>query len=168
MGTSKNGRYLNTYGTGRSVSDFALVHSSEGSFTRSQTRVNGKMVVKLRLDNGGHAQKGMDLLDKYGIKYNIEKTYSNGVRVGNVPDHKNPKKRKSMSQTWFPRSWTENDIRRAGEHVASLKGNRHIPNGKPVYGIYKSVRVGVIRTNGKIATVFPDSDQSQVFKKRRK
>lgn len=76
MGTSKNGRYLNTYGTGRSVSDFALVHSSEGSFTRSQTRANGKMVIKLRLDNGGHSQKGMDLLDKYGIKYNIEKTYS--------------------------------------------------------------------------------------------
>lgn len=168
MGTSKNGRYLNTFGTGRSVSDFALVHSSEGSFTRSQTRVNGKMVIKLRLDNGGHSQKGMDLLDKYGIIYNIEKTYSNGVRVGNVPDHKNPKKRKSMSQTWFPRGWTENDIRRAGEHVASLKGNRHIPNGKPVYGIYKSVRVGVIRTNGKIATVFPDSDQSSVFKKRRR
>ena len=168
MGTSKNGRYLNTYGTGRSVSDFARVHSIEGSFTRSQTRVNGKPVVKLRLDNGGHAQKRMDLLDKYGIKYNIEKTYSNGVRVGNIPDHKNPKKRKSMSQTWFPRSWTGNDIRRAGEHVASLKGNRHITNGKPVYGTYKGVRVGVIRTNGKIATVFPAYDQSPVFKKRRK
>jgi hypothetical protein len=167
MGTSKNGRYLNTYGTGRSVSDFALVHSSEGSFTRSQTRANGKMVIKLRLDNGGHSQKGMDLLDKYGIKYNIEKTYSNGVRVGNVPDHKNPKKRKSLSQTWFPRSWSENDIRRAGEHVAGLKSNRHVPNGKPVYGTYKSVRVEVIRTNGKIATVFPDSDQSSVLKKRR-
>ncbi len=168
MGTSKDDRYLNTYGTGRSVSNFALVHSSEGSFTRSQTRVNGKMIVKLRLDNGGHSQKGMDLLDKYEIKYNIEKTYSNGVRVGNVPDHKNPKKRKSMSQTWFPKSWTGNDIRRAGEHVAGLKGNRHIPNGKPVYGIYKSVRVGVIKTNGKIATVFPDSYQSHTFKKRRK
>jgi hypothetical protein len=52
MGTSKNGRYLNTKGSGRSVSDFALVHSSEGAFTRSQTRVNGEMVIKLRLNNG--------------------------------------------------------------------------------------------------------------------
>ena len=49
MGTSKNGRYLNTKGSGRSVSDFALVHSSEGAFTRSQTRVNGEMIIKLQL-----------------------------------------------------------------------------------------------------------------------
>lgn len=168
MGTSKSGRYLNTYGTGRSVSDFALVHSNEGSFTRSQKRENGKMVVKLRLDNGGHGQQGMDLLNKYGIAYNVEKTFSNGVRVGNVPNHKNPKKRKPLSQTWFPSHWTEKDIRRAGEHVASLKGNRHVPDGKPVYGVYKSVRIGVIRTYGKIATVFPDSDQRLSSKKRRK
>lgn len=67
-------------GTGRSVSDFARVHSIEGSFTRSQTRVNGK----------------------------------------------------------------------------------------PVYGTYKGIRVGVIRTNAKIATVFPASDRNPVFKKRRK
>lgn len=31
--------------------------------------------------------------------------------------------------------------------------------GKRVYGMYKGVRVGIIRTNGKIATVFPDSNQ---------
>ena len=168
MGTSKSGRYLNTKGSGRSVSDFALVHSSEGSFTRSQTRINGEMVIKLRLNNGGHSQKGMELLDKYGIKYNIEKTYPNGVRVGNIPDHKNPKKKQSMGQAWFPKSWTEKDIRRAGEHVAGLKGNRHVKDGVAVYGVYNNVRVGVIRTNGKIATVFPDADQSSVLKKRRK
>ena len=102
------------------------------------------------------------------IKYNVEKTYSNGVRVGNIPNHKNPNKRKSMGQTWFPKSWTTKDIRHAGEHVAGLNGNRHVPDGKAVYGVYKGVRVGVIRTNGKIATVFPDADQSSVLKKRRK
>ena len=58
--------------------------------------------------------------------------------------------------------------RYAGEHVAGLKRNRHVPDGKAVYGVYKGVRVGVIRTNGKIATVFPDADQSSVLKKRRK
>ncbi len=31
---------MNTKGSGTSVSDFALVHSSEGVFTRSQTREN--------------------------------------------------------------------------------------------------------------------------------
>ena len=75
MGTSKSGRYLNTKGSGRSVSDFALVHSNEGDFVRKQVRVNGKMTIQLRLGNGGHGQKGMDLLDKYGIQYKIEKTW---------------------------------------------------------------------------------------------
>ncbi len=163
MGTSKNGRYLNTKGSGRSVSDFALVHSDEGKYTKPSRKGD-----KLRLVSGGHGQTGMDQLDKYGIKYNVEKTYSNGVRVGNIPNHKNPNKRKSMGQTWFPKSWTTKDIRHAGEHVAGLKGNRHVPDGKAVYGVYKSVRVGVIRTNGKIATVFPDADQSSVLQKRRK
>jgi hypothetical protein len=163
MGTSKNGRYLNTKGSGQSVSDFALVHSDEGKYTKPSRKGD-----KLRLVSGGHGQTGMDQLDKYGIKYNVEKTYSNGVRVGNIPNHKNPNKRKSMGQTWFPKSWTTKDIRHAGEHVAGLKGNRHVPDGKAVYGVYKSVRVGVIRTNGKIATVFPDADQSSVLKKRRK
>ena len=163
MGTSKSGRYLNTKGSGRSVSNFALVHSYEGKYTKLSRKGD-----KLRLVSGGHGQTGMEQLDKYGIKYNVEKTYSNGVRVGNIPNHKNPNKRKSMGQTWFPKSWTTKDIRHAGEHVAGLKGNRHVPDGKAVYGVYKSVRVGVIRTNGKIATVFPDADQRSVLKKRRK
>lgn len=161
MGTSKNGRYLNTKGSGRSVSDFALVHSSEGAFTRSQTRVNGQMVIKLRLKSGGHSQKGMELLDKYGIRYNVVKTYPNGVRVGNIPNHMQRSKRSGTSQAWFPKSWTEKDIRRAGEHVAGLKGNRRVADGQKIYGVYKGVRVGVIRTNGKIATVFPDSNQNK-------
>ncbi len=161
MGTSKSGRYLNAKGSGHSVSDFALVHSSEGAFTRSQTRVNGEMVIKLRLNNGGHSQKGMELLDKYGIKYNVVKTYPNGVRVGNIPNHMQRAKRKETGQAWFPKSWTNKDIRRAGEHVAGLKGNRRIADGKKIYGVYKGVRVGVIRTNGKIATAFPDSNQNK-------
>lgn len=168
MGTSKCGRYLNTKGSGRSISDFALVHSSEGAFTRSQTRVNGKMVIRLRLNNGGHSQKGIELLDKYGIEYNIVKTYPNGVRVGNIPNHIKSFKRRETNQSWFPKSWTDKDIRRAGEHVAGLKGNRRIPDGKTIYGVYKGVRVGVKRTNGKIATVFPDSDQSSVIRRKRK
>lgn len=168
MGTSKSGRYLNTKGSGRGVSDFALVHSSEGAFTRAQVRVKGKMEIKLRLNNGGHSQKGMDLLDKYGIEYHIVKTYPNGVRVGNVPWHTKPFKRKEIGQSWFPKHWTEKDIRRAGEHVAGLKSNRHVADGKTIYGVYKGVRVGVIRTHGKIATVFPDSDQPLAKKRRHK
>jgi hypothetical protein len=168
MGTKKSGRYLSTKGSGRSVSDFALVHSNEGDLIQSQKRVNGKMTFILRLTNGGHGQKGMDLLDKYGIEYHIVKTYSNGVRVGYVPNHKKPNKRSGTGQSWFPRSWTARDIRRAGEHVANLKLNRKVKDGVAMFGVYKGVRVGVKRTKGNISTIFPDSDQSSVLKKRRR
>lgn len=166
MGTSKSGRYLNTKGSGRSVSDFALVHSSEGIFVKKQVRVNGKMEFQPRLANGGHSQKGMELLDKYGIKYNVVKTYPNGVRVGNIPEHRNKTKKKGAGQSWFPRSWTEKDIKRAGEHVAGLKLNRHTPDGQKMYGNYNGVRVVVVKTNGKIATIFPDSIQPIRRKKK--
>lgn len=117
------------------------------------------MVIRRRLNNGGHSQKGMELLDKYGIKYNIIKTYPNGVRIGNIPNHMKKIKRTGIGQSWFPQSWSEKDIRRAGEHVAGLKSNRHASDGEIIYGTYKGVRIGVIKTNGKIATVFPDSHQ---------
>ena len=164
MGTGKPGRYLNTKGSGRTVSDFAVVHSQEGRFVKPQKGYP----AKLRLAAGGHGQSGMDLLDKYGIKYNIVKTYPNGVRVGNIPNHKNPRKQKGTGQSWFPRSWTDKDVKRAGTHVAGLKGNRHVSDGIIVYGTYKGVRVGVIRSYGKISTVFPDSDQTLVLNKRRR
>ena len=76
MGTSKNGRYLNTKGSGRSVSDFALVHSSEGAFTRSQTRVNGEMVIKLRLNNGGHSQYFFNVANCGGLVTEVDAVLS--------------------------------------------------------------------------------------------
>lgn len=163
MGTSKKGRYMNTNGTGRSVSEFALVHSNEGKYTQPSRKGD-----RLRLVSGGHGQTGMNQLDKYGIKYNIVKTYSNGVRVGNIPDHKSRLKQTGTGQAWFPKSWTTKDIKHAGEHVAGLKSNRKTADGATMWGVYKGVRVGVKKTNGKISTVFPDSDQSSVLKKRRK
>lgn len=150
------------------MSDFAVVHSMEGRFVKTQVKVNGKVQTKPRLAAGGHGQAGMDLLDKHGIQYNIVKTYPNGVRVGNVPGHKDKRKQSGYGQSWFPSNWTDKDIKRAGSHVASLKGNRHVSDGVIVYGNYKGVRVGVIRTNGKISTVFPDSNQTPVLSRRRR
>jgi hypothetical protein len=77
MGTSKPGRYMNTKGSARTMSQFSLVHASEGKFTRPQRPTD-----PLKLVSGGHGQKGMNLLDKYDIAYNIVKIYPNGVRVG--------------------------------------------------------------------------------------
>lgn len=163
MGTSRSGRYLNTKGASRSVSDFALVHSTEGKYTKPSKKKD-----KLRLVSGGHGQTGINQLKKYGIKYNIVKTYSNGVRVGNVSNHKDKRKRSGINQAWFPKSWTKKDIRRAGEHVASLKTNKHTTNGKAMFGIYKGVKVGVIKTHGRIGTVFPDSNQNSIYRRKKK
>jgi hypothetical protein len=102
----------------------------------------------------------MNELDKYGIRYKVEKVYPNGVRVGYIIDHTNKAKRESMGQSWFPKNWTSKDIKHAGEHVANLKCNRHAPDGKRLYGMWKGVRVGVIKTHGQIGTIFPDSKQS--------
>lgn len=171
MGTTMSGRYMNTQGSGRTVSDFALVHSNEGDFSfpegREKKRRQKAGEKLIRLKNGGHGQDGMNLLDKYGIEYHITKTFKNGVRIGIVPDHAAKHKRENGNQSWFPKTWTSKDIRRAGIHVASLKGNRHVPDGKIIYGVYKGIRVGVIRTHGKISTVFPDKNQSVFIRKKR-
>ena len=107
-------------------------------------------------------------MDKNGLKYKITKTYPNGVRVGYVENHKDKSKRSGNNQSWFPKNWAQKDMVRAGEHVSKLKSNKHTKDGVPMYGVYKGVRVGVIRTNGHIATIFPDSNQSGLSKKRRK
>ena len=76
------------------MSDFALVHSNEGTFTYTP---KGHHISKLL--SGGHGQAGMDLLDKLGIQYNIVKTYQNGVRIGNIPAHKDKLKRSGTGQS---------------------------------------------------------------------
>lgn len=161
MGTTKSGRVMNAYGAAGIASHFSVVHSNEGAYVKSQ---NGH----LRLASGGHGQTGMNELDKYGIRYNVVKTYPNGVRLGNVPDHKSKFKRTGTNQAWFPKEWTSKDIRHAGEHVANLKGNRHVPDGQKVFGMWKGVRVGVIRTHGQIATIFPDYKQPEHPRQRRR
>ena len=71
--------------------------------------------------SGGHGQDAIDFMDKNGIEYNIVKTYKNGVRVGNVPNHwKDNSKRKGIGQSWFPKSWGQKDVVKAAEHVLGL------------------------------------------------
>ena len=168
MGSGNSGRYSNTRGADRSISASALDHAVNGRFVQTQVKVNGKVQFRPRLAAGGHGQVGMQLLDKYGIEYHVVRTYPNGVRVGNVPGHDKKSKQSGIGQTWFPASWTDKDIRRAGGYVAGLKRSQDIADGVTVYGTYKGVRVGIIRTNGKIATVFPDSDQTPVLRQRRR
>ena len=141
MGTGKSGRYLNTQGAKNSLSEYAVVHSNEGTFIHDlKNRV-------LRLKSGGHGEDNIKLLNKYNIEYNVNKTYDNGVRVGNIPNHKDPKKRIGNNQSWFPNNWKEKDIKNAGNYVAKLKKNSNAKDGEKMYGTFKGVKIVVIKSH---------------------
>ncbi|MDO5417192.1 MAG: EndoU domain-containing protein, partial [Lachnospiraceae bacterium] len=134
------------------VDEIALHHSSIGEFT-----FDPRTGALSKMKGGGHGQANIDFLNKNGMEYNIVKEYANGVRIGNIPDHKTKIKRTGTNQSWFPKSWSESDISKAGEYVGNLSENVNAADGVVVFGEYKGVRVGVIRTNGKISTIFPDA-----------
>ena len=90
MGTSRSGCYFNTAGSKRIISDYALVHSVEGTYVNVGSKDPKK---PLRLDSGGHGQAMFKILKKAHVGYNIVKTYPNGVRIGNVENHKIKAKR---------------------------------------------------------------------------
>ena len=161
MGTGESGNYY-TSGGSDVVHHPALIHSIDGEFTH-----NPKTGRPERLKSGGHGQASMDVMDKNGIEYRVVKTFENGVRVGNVPNHKEKRKKTGTAQAWFPRSWTTQDIVKAGEHVASLKSNQDVPDGVTMWGTYKSVHVGIKKTDGRVATVFPDVDQSEKLERKK-
>lgn len=133
------------------IDDKAISHSSLGEYTKTN-----------RLKSGGHGQEAIRFMKNNNIEYNISKKYSNGVRVGNVPNHEKVKKRTGNNQSWFPQNWDRQTIRQAGKYVA--RGKKY-PDGSIKSKTYKNVEVGIIRTNGKISTIFPLSNQNRSKKK---
>ncbi|WP_260450227.1 EndoU domain-containing protein, partial [Listeria immobilis] len=129
-----------------------LEHANLGDFTK-----NPKTGAISKMKGGGHGQDNIDFLRKQNIEVNIEKTYSNGVRVGNVPEHKTKSKQKGSNQSWFPKNWTAADIENAGQQIARLPEFAKVNDGEVIFGEVNGVRVGVIKTNGKIGTIFPDA-----------
>jgi hypothetical protein len=162
MGTGESGNYY-TSGGSSVVHHEAIIHSIDGEYVH-----DSKTGRPTRLRAGGHGQASMTVMARNGIEFNVVKTYENGVRVGNVPRHKATYKTTGIAQAWFPKSWTVRDIVKAGEHVVSLKSNQGAKDGSTMWGTYKGVHVGALKTNGKVATVFPDIDQSGVLKRRHK
>ena len=167
MGTSRSGLYLSTKGSRTSISDYALVHSNEGTFMN--VGKNKQKNSEFRMKSGGHGQANIELLKKYGIRYNIVKTFPNGVRIGNIYNHKLKFKAKNNGQAWFPKSWSAKEIKRAGNHVASLKSNKKAKSGEHMTGMWKGVKVTVIKGNKHIPdTVCPSYDQPTKKRRRQK
>lgn len=78
MGSGVSGRYYTSYGS-HAIHHKGIIHSFEGEYTIR----NGK---PYRLKKGGHGQAAIEVMNKNGVQYEVNKTYSNGVRVGNIPN----------------------------------------------------------------------------------
>ncbi len=135
------------FGYKEEISARTMKHSTLGDYTQNSNR----------LTNGGHSQKAIDYMNKNGIKYKINKTYSNGVRTGYVEEHKSQRKKAGNNQAWFPKWWSDATVKRAAQTVSRGK---IMPDGITKVGYYGDVKVGVIRTKGKIATIFPMNIQT--------
>ena len=68
-------------------------------------------------------------------------------------------KERETGQAWFPKNWTDTDIKNAGEYVVNLPANRNVSDGTWMFGEYNDVRVGVIKNNGEIGTIIPDNSR---------
>lgn len=73
------------------------------------------------------------------------------------PSAFNLAKRSGSNQSWLPENWRESDIAVAGVKIAELPEFANAENGVTIFGEYKGVRVGVIKTNAEIGTIFPDA-----------
>ena len=153
MGSGRSGLYSSL---AQSVSGRASISIPVSTITHASIGEYPKNAKKLK--SGCHSQAGIEELKRRGIRFKIEKTLKNGVRVGYVKDHTHKMKRKSGGQMWFPKNWTEGDIKKAG--MAVLKAHKgKIKNGSMVTGWYNKVRVGIIIGDGKIKTIFPTYEQ---------
>ncbi|TDO72748.1 fibronectin type III domain protein [Flavobacterium chryseum] len=140
------------------ASNDPLTHADIGDFKNpsnpSASLESGKMA------GGGHGQSNIDYLEATGKQYNIEHTFDNGVRTGNIPTHDVAGKRTGVGQSWFPTSWTKQEIDAASKYVIQNNQSAYnaLADGVSIYDTYKGVRVGIIKTDGKFATAFPDSE----------
>lgn len=134
------------FGKKEKINESTVKHSSKGEYT-----INSNRLLK-----GGHGEECIQYMKKNDIEFKIVKTYKNGVRVGNVSRHINKKKQNGIGQSWFPMTWSEKTIKRAGQVVS--RGQK-FEDGLIKAGHYSKVNVGVIRRKGTIATIFPMSIQ---------
>lgn len=131
------------------VSKERLEHSSLGDWTKTN-----------RLDKGGHGQRGIEKLLSTDIEPVIYKEYSNGVRIGSVPNHKNPTKKtgsnksnSDIGQSWFPKDWDDNKILLAGTYTANFgTGNDIIKKA-----VFDDVEVVIFLNDSQVGTICPNN-----------
>ena len=137
------------------ISQKAQKHASKGDFIYLKKHSQRR---NLTMKSGGHGEENINFLKNKGLSYSIDTEFSNGVRFVHIDRHFNKRDTRINGHTWFPKDWDRGDIRKAGEHVASLKRNRKLIDGKRHTGRYRGVTVGIIARNGMLKTIFPFFD----------
>nr|WP_222419615.1 EndoU domain-containing protein [Xenorhabdus innexi] len=113
-----------------------------------------------RLKSGGHGQSAIQELESRGITYNVEHTYPNGVRVGNVPSHPSKLKKTGIGQSWFPEDWTDVDIKNAGKEILNSSNSvttDMASGGTMTSGTHNGVFIRVILDPEGGGSIFPDN-----------
>lgn len=135
------------------VGDATLNHSVKGTYKAATKQYpNGRMV------SGGHTQLAMEECATQGIEYTVTGTFSNGVRIGNVPSSQMKLKKTGSGQAWFPENWDEEKVLLAGTSVAN--DGTELIDGYHKTGVYDNVAVRVLFKDGNIETICPDLDQN--------
>ena len=116
--------------------------------------VLGDFNTKGRMTGGGHGQDNIDHLIQNNMPLNVEHEFSNGVRVGNIPNHKNKAKRTGDGQAWFPESWNPAEIAEAGEVIFKKQANGGVG---PFFDTHNGVNIGIFvdPNTSKVSTIFP-------------
>ena len=139
------------------ISAKPLNHSNIGEFTApTSTGI-------VRHKSGSHGQDGLNACAVKGVVCNVNGTYSNGVRIGDIPDSKQKYKHTGNMQSWFPESWTAEDIRVAGTYVAN--SGAPLLEGYHKTAEFKGIAVRILTdSKGKVTSISPDLDQSLYVK----
>lgn len=130
------------------VLDLVLIHITLGKYNSNN-----------RPNSGGHSQEATDYMDEHNIPYEINIVYKNGVRRGNLPTSTEKMKKEGNIQSWFPKSWTREDIKNAIiEAAKSYKGKPK--SGTRHTAVVNGVSITIIfGENGKIESAYPSKDQ---------
>lgn len=112
-----------------------------------------------RYKSGGHGQANITLLDKMGIKYEINMEYNNGVRVGNILGCLNPHFNSGNNHSWFPKSWDDDKITEAISYGLRIYNGEYLE--REVYEfVYEGVKITIVfGKNKSVSTAFPNKEQ---------
>ena len=145
------------------ISKKAQEHASKGTFIYLKKHTPDKV---LTMKSGGHGQENIRFLKRKGITFGIDSEFSNGVRLGHIDRHHDKRNTHKNGHTWFPKGWGRTEIKKAGEHIASLKRNQTLFDNHTHSGRYRGVSVGIIARKGIIKTIFPLFDVNRHARKK--